>query len=333
MQLSENACNIIAVADSRAGTVNRGLQLLDKSRILQQLAARVPDTPHVLLLMAAEKTFELLSCGSKLEQAVAAIAQQGSAAKLRSCLQDAKLWLQQLATGQDLSLPAVREAASIHGTQGLEADQQLQLRLYDLLQSRKRHELEWLVKPAIQELRHRGWQGSEQSDLRATGVLTLVWWPKTFQAIKDTLQQQQAALGATVVEEACAVLADVTGVARLQQFVADSRLSWVDEQAAAAIDAHGATLQRVKDEVPLAAAKLQTDMLASLKRDAATESSAESLVVQGVLDRVRALKARGSDLGSGSLKALQQLVCSAVQDKLEPHLQKCSMERGLVSCS
>lgn len=115
--------------------------------------------------------------------------------------------------------------------------------------------------------------------------------------------------------------------------MADSRLSWVDEQAAAAIDAHGASLQQVKDEVPSAAAKLQTDMLASLKGDADTESSAESLVVHGVLDRVRALKAQGSDLGSGTLEALQQLVCSAVQDKLKPHLQKCTMKRGLVSCS
>lgn len=90
VQLDKYACNFLAVADSRAATVNRALQLLEKSRTLQQLAAKVPNTPHVLVLMAAEKTTELLKHGQNLEAAVQTLAKKGSAAELHSCLQAAK---------------------------------------------------------------------------------------------------------------------------------------------------------------------------------------------------------------------------------------------------
>lgn len=332
LQLDLNASNIIALADSRSGTVNRALELLGKSRLLQQIVDGDPDTPHTLLLMSAEKTSELHEEGSKLNQALDDVLQHGSADTLHTCLQQARSWLQQLARCEELSVPAAAQVASMQGTQKLAADQLLMLRLYKLLQARKRHELRWLVEPVMDTLRQQGWQGSQQSDLVEAGVVSLVWWPKTYSALKQTLQKHQQGMEPRAADPAKAILAEVTGIAAVQRFTQSGRVRWEGQQAAAALEAHDATQQQIEQDVPLIAAKVQTDMASFLKGDAGSNIATES-ERQRVLDALEALQTPGSCLCSNSLEDLQQLVCTAVKDRLQPHIEECTMERGLVSAA
>lgn len=374
VQLNKYAGNILAVAETRDAVVDRALKLLDQSRILQQLAAKVPNTPHVLVLMAAEKTSELLRCGQELTEAVNKIVSHGSPADLRQCLQSAQQWLQQYAAGEPLSKPKSSRIAEPQGSR-VSSNQSdiLGVRLFNLLKKRKKHEFGWLETAADSELKRResvyrqaaavlqqaaplgqgtavieqssttpsmraaACSGQEQALLQSgqlyqrraaleeAGIFTLAWWPQAFHDCKQILQRQQH-LGPDLIQEACLVLAEVTGVARLQRFVLSNKARWEDQQAAASIASHQSRSEQLNKAVPLTIDQLQHDMLTLLQGCAETQASAAH-IGQDVAGRVEALQV----LGQGSLKRFQQLVYAAVKEELLLHLDVCTVSRGLVS--
>lgn len=337
VQLNKYAGNILAVAETRDAVVDRALKLLDQSRILQQLAAKVPNTPHVLVLMAAEKTSELLRCGQELTEAVNEIVSHGSPADLSQCLESAKQWLQQYAAGEPLSKPESSRIAEPQGSRVSSNQSDIfRVRLFNLLKKRKKHEFGWLDTAADSELKRResvhrqaaavlkqaappdqgtavskqsrttpsmqaaAYSGQEKALLQSgplyqrraaleeAGIFTLAWWPQAFHDCKQILQRQQH-LEPGLIQEACLVLAEVTGVARLQRFVLSNKTRWEDQQAAAAIAFHQSRSEQLNKAVPMTIDQLQHDMLTLLQGCAETQASAAH-IGQDVAGRVEALQ-------------------------------------------
>lgn len=365
MQLMSYAGNIVAVSEARGNAVNRALELLETTRLLPHLAAGRPNTPHVLMLMPAEKTTELAIWGQELSQAIDALVQHGTAAELRSCLQTSKLWLQQYAEGSPLSQV---EALTRQGTAGSLADKVVQC-IHMLLQQRKKNERGWLdvaieeqfrskqdacrqaaallrdaagpsqgpaaagrgtptrtTQPAASSSQDRPSPAAlRRAVLAEAGVFSLAWWPHSYSNIKMSLERQQH-LGPELIQEACSVLSEVTGVASMLQFVHSSKVRWEDKHAAAVIEDYQETSKQVRHAVPFTVVRVLQDMLVCLRGSAGSAASADA-VIQAILSNLDDFKVSAHS----SIKRLKDSVVAAMQVELSDELAACTPERALVS--
>lgn len=165
-------------------------------------------------------------------------------------------------------------------------------------------------------------------------ITPLAYFPRAYTACKQVILQHQQLLmeHPGLKEDLLDAIADISGFSMYSNFVSRSKVAYLQRRTAAAAATVSTAASKVDEAALPTINLLQADVLSALASRPPL-AQAYSPVLDIVDQLMEQLQGPGSEQEqhSSQQKNISQAVVTAVETWQKPHLERCTVERGLVS--